>query len=149
MRRRVRSTLVAVALSTAVAPVSQAVSASAVMAQAFQDRAPKRCLSVRNLREVITIAGENGYSVWMPRANGSYRLIQNLTTGQCSDSNTNKYIYTNRCNKNSKYQNWEIMRSGGYILFRNRATGLCPDGNASGRVYVDPRRTGNSFQNWR
>lgn len=148
MRRRTRSTLVAVVLSTAATLVFQAVPASAATAQTFQSGATKRYLATRGSRKVFTIARGNGHLVWAPHVYGAYRLVRNRATNRFLDGNANKHVHANRCSKNNKYQNWEIVKNGGYIVFKNRATGLCLDGDATGRVYTTPCRTGNRCQNW-
>jgi hypothetical protein len=64
------------------------------------------------------------------------------------DGDASKHVHTNRCGKNTKYQNWDTVKNGGYIVFKNRVTGLCLDGDANGRVYTTPCRAGNRCHNW-
>lgn len=77
------------------------------------------------------------------------RLIQNVQTGFCLDSNSNGRAYTNVCDIRNQYQTWTVAYTpnfSGYTV-RNVATGLCLDSNTSGRAYT-LSCNGGSYQMW-
>ena len=71
---------------------------------------------------------------------------RNVATQLCLDSNTDRQVYTLRCN-GGNFQNWTWTGAPSSVEHRNVSTGFCLDSNADGNVYTMACNGGN-FQRW-
>ena len=73
--------------------------------------------------------------------------LQNVETGRCLDSNTDREVYTLACNGGS-FQKWHVIGSDfGTVLLKNLATGFVLDSNHAHDVYT-LLANGGSYQKW-
>lgn len=104
-------------------------------------------LAARTLTLLLAIGAMTAVSS-QPASADPARVLENVSTRLCLESNPNHGIYTLMCN-GLPWQQWHVHPGNYASRVMNYNTGMCLDSNAAGRVYGNPCTANNSYQEWR
>lgn len=144
---------------------SMAIATTAIAApkvERYANFATKYCLqsygtSLGSVYATVCQKSSN-YQKWTVISSGTNRILQNVATGYCLDSNRARQVYALKCNGGNN-QKWTVTRTVrntvSYLTFKNVETKKCLESktarvstNSTARQVYTQGCNGGSFQEW-